>query len=157
MPANDPYVVERRDFGELLLRKFYPERTDKESGVIREFLTAHHEEYDRFQFSVRVGQGVLPNPEHLAGVQRSTAWSSRKRIDVLAWRGDQPTIIEVKERVQPAVLGQLQAYQHLFVEDHPESEVPKLIAIGRYSDDDTLRVLAANGIDVFLYDPGENG
>jgi hypothetical protein len=82
-------------------------------------------------------------------------FSSRKRIDCLFWQGDEPTIIEVKERVSLAVLGQLRGYAHLLQEDRPGIPEPKLLAIGRYSDDDTLRVLTAGGIDVLLYDKTE--
>jgi len=136
----------------LLLRRFYPERTDRESTIIRDWLFAHGAEYDRFSFSVRVGQGQAPSEALEPGVARSIAFSSRKRIDVLAWQGNTPTIVEVKERVTTAALGQLLAYRQLLLEDYPDSPDPRLIIIGRYSDQDTLRVLAANGIDVFLYD-----
>jgi hypothetical protein len=141
------------DLATLILRRFYPERTDRESTIIRDWLLAHGAEYDRFSFSVRVGEGQTPNPDDLPGVQRSVAFSSRKRIDVLAWRGAQPTIVEVKERVTPQVLGQLVAYRDLFLEEKPDAEEPILVAIGRYSDPDTLRVLTANGITVYLYEP----
>ena len=136
----------------LLLRRFYPERTDRESGVIRDWLLAHGAEYDRFTFSVRVGEGLSADPTHLPAVQRATVFSSRKRIDVLAWQGDQVTIIEVKERVTPSSLGQILTYRHLWSEEHPELPEPALTIIGRYSDDDTLRSLSAHGVTVLLYE-----
>lgn len=149
----DGYDFSGADLATLILRRFYPERTDRESTIIRDWLLAHGADYDRFSFSVRVGEGQTPNPDDLPGVQRSVAFSSRKRIDVLAWRGAQPTIVEVKERVTPGVLGQLVAYRDLFLEEKPDAEDPILVAIGRYSDPDTIRVLNANGITVFLYEP----
>lgn len=147
------YDFTSADLTTLLLRRFYPERTDRESTIIRDWLLAHGPEYDRLSFSVRVGEGQTPNPDDLPGVQRSVAFSSRKRIDVLAWQGDQPTIVEVKERVNPAVLGQLLTYRQLFLEDNPDAAEPILVAIGRYSDPDTLRSLQAQGITVYLYEP----
>jgi hypothetical protein len=63
------YSFQRDEFPELLLRSFYPERTDKESAVIRDYLLAHLAEFDRVDFSVRVGQGQTPDPTHLPGVQ----------------------------------------------------------------------------------------
>ena len=134
------------------LQRHYPERTDRESGIIRDWLQQHVGEYDRFSFSVRVGEGQTPNPEDLPGVQRSVAFSSKKRIDVLAWQGAQPTIVEVKERVTPAVLGQLLTYRQLFLEENPDALDPFLVAIGRYSDPDTIRALGAQGITVHLYE-----
>ena len=149
------YDFARDDLATLLLRRFYPERTDRESTIIRDFLLAHGTEFDRFSFSVRVGEGQTPDPTHLEVVQRNAIFSSRKPNDVLAWTGSQPVIIEIKERVTPAVLGQLRTYRQLWWEEHPDAVEPRLVAVGRYSDDDTLRTLAADGVDVYLYAPGE--
>ncbi|SRR6266498_1522401 len=149
------YTYGSSDLASLLIARHYPERTDRETPVIHAFLEARGRNYDRYEFSVRVGQGIAPDPTHLEGVQRNTVFSSRKRIDLIVWRGDAPTIVEVKERVTPAVLGQLLAYQHLLLEDRPDIETPALATIGRYSDDDTIRVLTAQGVDVFLYEPAD--
>jgi len=148
----DGYHFAGADLTQLLLRRFYPERTDRESAIIRDWLLARGVQYDRFAFSVRVGVGQAPNPEHLEGVQRNAVFSTKKRIDVLAWQGDQPFIHEVKERVTPAVLGQLQTYRQLFLEQYPDSKDPQLVALGRTSDDDTLRALQAHGVTVLLYE-----
>lgn len=143
------------DLALLLIRRSYPERTDRESVVIRAFLDAHGREYDRYEFSVRVGTGLAPDPNHLPGVQENTVFSSRKRIDIIVWQGDQPTIVEAKERITPAVLGQLLTYRHLLLEDRPGIKEPVLTTIGRYSDDDTIRVLQAGGVNVYTYTPDD--
>lgn len=148
------YDFKSDDLTTLLLQRFYPERTDRESTIIRDWLFAHGAEYDRFSFSVRVGQGQTPAPGLDPGVARSVAFSSRKRIDILAWQGPAPTIIEVKERVTPAALGQILTYRQLFLEEIPGAPEPRLVIIGRYSDDDTLRALSAHGVDVLLFAAG---
>ncbi len=142
---------------EAFLARHFPERTDRESGILRDYLSQHVTEYDRVSFSVRVGQGWTPDPAALAGVQRSVTWSTRKRIDFLGWSGNQPTIGELKERVSPAVLGQLRTYRQLLLEELPDVPEPRLIAIGRYSDPDTLRVLTGEGITVYLYPDSADG
>jgi hypothetical protein len=63
-------------------------------------------------------------------------------------------LIEAKTRVTHAVLGQLLTDRQLWLEDHPDAKDPRLVAIGRTSDPDTLRVLSAHGIDVYLYEGG---
>jgi len=150
---EDRYRYDASDFATLLLRKFYPERTDRESGVIRDYLQAHLHDFDRVSFSVRIGTGQQPDPTHLEGVQQNTAYSSKKRIDILGYFGKQPTIVEVKERITPAALGQILAYRHLFLEEFPDAPEPLLVIVGRYSDDDTIRVLQAHGITVYTYTP----
>jgi hypothetical protein len=150
------YAFGHDDLALLLLRRFYPERTDRESTIIRDYLLAHGAEFDKFAFSVRVGVGLTPDPTHLEGVQANTVFSTKKRIDMIAWVGNQAHIHEFKERVSPAVLGQLQTYRHLWLEENPDALDPRLVAIGRTSDEDTLRVLQANAIDVYIYPPGAN-
>lgn len=153
----DGYKFGSNDLAVLILQRFYPERTDRESTIIRDFLVARGMLYDWYEFSVRVGKGQTPIPGLPPNVARGIVFSSRKRIDLLFWAGDQPTIIEVKERVSPAVLGQLRTYRQLLLEDRPSIREPLLLSIGRYSDDDTLRVLSAEGIDVLLYDAADGG
>ena len=147
----DGYLFDRDALALLLIRSHYPERTDHESALIRDWLKARGEQYDRFAFSVRLGTPAPVDPTHLPGVQRSAAWSSLKRIDVLAWEGEQPTIVEVKARVTPSCLGQVLTYRDLFLERYPESLPPKLLVIGRTSDVDTIRSLNGAGVDVLLY------
>jgi hypothetical protein len=152
MATENGYAYGSEDLATLLIRRAYPERTDLESAVVRDFLEARGRDYDRYEFSVRVGQGLTPDPTHLPGVQRNTVRNSQKRIDLIVWQGPQATIVEVKARITPAVLGQLLTYQHLLLEDRPDILTPHLATIGRYCDDDTLRVLIAQGVDVYVYE-----
>jgi hypothetical protein len=147
----DGYVYESADFATLLLRKFYPERTDGESAVIRAYLEKHHTEFDRIEFSRRVGQGAALDPTTSPAAQKATTYSTRKRIDILAWRGSQPVIIEVKQRVTPAALGQILTYKHHFLEEFPDAAEPELVVVGRESDPDTLAALGGHNITVYLY------
>lgn len=151
MPTNG-YHFGRDDFARVLLMKFYPERTDGESAVIRDFLLEHIDDYDSLDFSVRVGEGLPPDPTHLPGVQRQTRFNSQKRIDLLAWRGQQPVIVEVKQRVTPASLGQILTYRHHWMQEHADAPEPELVVVGRASDPDTIASLNAHGVTVFVYE-----
>lgn len=156
---SNGYDYTRATLLELFLRLQFPERTDWESAILRDFLSAHIVEYDNYSFSVRVGNGLPPDPAHMPGVQRNTTFSTRKKIDMLAWQGSQAFIFEVKRRVNPGALGQLQTYSHLWMEENPDALPPRLAAIGRSSDPDTERVFAAAGVPIYLYEeePGDGG
>ena len=155
---SNGYDFDRPTLMELYVRMQFPERTQWESAILRDFLVAHISEYDNYSFSVRVGDGLTPDPTHLPGVQRNTTFSTRKRIDMIAWQGTQPFIFEVKRRVNPGALGQLVTYRHLWMEEHPDAREPIIAAIGRTSDPDTERVFAAAGVQIYLYDaPAGNG
>jgi hypothetical protein len=144
------YDYSRAQLQEQLIKMQFPERTPKEAAIIRDWLLRHVDEYDRYSLSVRVGAGIAPDPTHDPGVQYSTVFSSKKRIDILAYQGRQPTIFEVKDRLIPAALGQLLTYRHLWMEENPDEPEPLLGAIARTSDDDTNRVLQSNGVTIYL-------
>lgn len=147
------YDYTRDTLLELFVRLQFPERTQKESALIRDFLQAHILEYDRYSFTVRVGQGKTPDPDHLPGVQRQTVTNSQLRIDMLAWRGSQPFIFEVKERGIHAGIGQLLTYRHLWMEENPDAPEPPIALICRTIDLDMERVYKAQGIDVYEFTP----
>lgn len=145
------YDVERADFAEMLIRRHFPEKTDRESGLLKEFLARHLQDYDRVSFSVRIGEGIQPDPHHLPGVQHSTSFSSKRRIDMVLWRGAQVTLCEAKHRLRHDVLGQLLSDRQLWLEERPDDPEPALVAIGRESDEETERILSAHGVDVYVY------
>jgi hypothetical protein len=89
MPALDGYTYGSTDFATLLLRKFFPERTDGESAVIKAFLLAHLHEFDTITFGKRLGHGTAPDPSHLSGVQAQQAFSSKLRVSIF-WRCGAP-------------------------------------------------------------------
>jgi hypothetical protein len=153
---SNGYDYDRTTATELLSRLQFPEFAPRESALIGDFLTVHVSEYDRWSMSVRVGEGTPPNPDHLEGIQRAAAFSSRKRIDLIGWQGDQATLFEVKGRIVHHVLGQLITYRTLWLKENPDAREPRLAAIGRVIDPDVAPILADHGITVYLY-PAEDG
>lgn len=149
--AFDGYNYDRNDFALLIIRSHFPERTDGESHVIRAFLLEHLRDYDRITFSKRVGHGITPDPTHLPAVQANTAFSSMLRIDILAWRGPTPILIEVKQDVTPAALGQILTYRHYLLEEYPTAPEPDLVVVGRTGSPDAIAALQAHGVTVYLY------
>jgi len=150
-PTIPGYSFTRDDLATLVLRRYFPERTQNESSVIRDFLLAHGQEFDRYDFSVRVGVGATPDPALPQKQQNAIVRSSRKRIDILAWRGAQSVIVEVKVDITPASLGQILTYRHLWLEENPNAPEPELIIVGRTVDEDTVRALQGAGITVYTY------
>jgi hypothetical protein len=149
--AQGDYEYAPTDFDLLLIRSHFPERTDGESLVIRAYLLEHIREFDHLTFGKRVGQGEPPDPTHLPAIQRQTTLNTQKRIDIFARRGTQPVIIEVKQRVTPAALGQILTYRHHFLEEEPNAPEPELVVVGRESDADTIAALNAHNVTVYLY------
>lgn len=141
-----------RDLERLLAFDTFPEQTRREAPILHDFLEARGADYDAVEFSVRLGPGIAPNPEHLEGIQRASVHSSRARVDVVLRRGEEFTLAEVKERLTFGVFGQLAIYADLFLEDYPEASPPALLAIGRSITPIAERMLTAKGVTVVVYE-----
>jgi hypothetical protein len=92
------------------LRQSYPAMLPAEIAVWRAWLRLHAGEYDRFEYNVRVGPGFDPGPNVAPNDRQMSLDITRKRIDAVAWAGNQPTIIEVKDRAGLSAIGQLMGY-----------------------------------------------
>lgn len=146
------YDYTREQLPALIERGAIPEQQKPESDVLLDYLRAHAGEYDRFTFSARVGQGQIVDPSFEPGVQSSQAFSTKKRIDLVAWSGPQPTIVEAKFRISPDLLGKLFMYRQLFLEDLPDAPEPRLVGVGRFVDPDIERVLTTHGVALYVYE-----
>lgn len=149
-------AVQGYDFGherfeELLLRRFYPEKTDHESRLLLEYLNDHVREFDRVSFSLRIGAGVEPDPSHLPGVQAQAVRNAKRRIDFVGWKGARATLVELKTRVGHEVMGQLLSDALLWRAEFPDEPDPELVAVGRTSTPEEIGVLTAHGVTVHLY------
>lgn len=145
------YEFARDTFASLLLRRHFPERNDGESAVILAFLIEHLPEYDSIGFAKRLGHPLTVDPALPESVQRGAMFSSMLKVDILAWTGQQPTLIEVKQHVTPAALGQILTYRHHLLEAMPDVREPRLVVVGRTASPDAVAALQAHGVTVYLY------
>lgn len=124
-----------------------------ETAVIKAFLIQHIDDYDRVEFEVRLGPGItLPAgaPEYM---QRYAAANYRLRADMICWRGNIPTIVEAKERLDGCAIGQLLTYTKLLKQDNPTLMQTYKIAAGLSIIDGISDVFYDNGVLVELF-PG---
>lgn len=118
-----------RDIGAILASRTQIGGSAVENAVARAYLVAHVNDFDRVEINVGVGPGIAPpagTPDYLiaAAIERS-----RLRADMICWHGTIPTIVEVKDRARPNVLGQLLTYWRLLRIDNPKLlQVYKLVA-----------------------------
>jgi hypothetical protein len=91
-----------------------------ETAVAKAYLIQHVNDFDRVEFHVGIGPGIKLAPDAPDYMQTWADKSTRLRADMVCWRGDVPTIVEVKDRILPPVVGQLLAYWHHLREDNPK-------------------------------------
>lgn len=146
------YDFAPEQLAELLIRKFFPEKTQHETVLLAQYLADYGATFDRLRLSARIGEGSPVNVAHLPGVQRAQEFSSKRRIDFIGMQGRQATLVEAKTRIGHAVMGQLLSDRQLWLEEDPNAPEPILVAVGRTATDEDLRVVSSHGITVLLYE-----
>lgn len=91
-----------------------------EDAVARAYLTLHVNDFDRADLNVPLGPGVQPPADTPAYLVAGAIKNSQLKADMILYAGGVPTIVEVKDRAYPAVLGQLLTYYHLLRQDNPK-------------------------------------
>lgn len=118
----------------------------READIMRRWLAAHEEEYDCVSYNVRIGAGRDPGPGYADWVRKTAVLSSQLRMDAIAWRGDQATIIELKNIAFPDAVQELTVYGAVWQTDYPERVKPILLLVSRGVDAGTAPTAAAAGV-----------
>lgn len=108
------------------------------------WLINHRQDYDHFEYDVRVGESVIPPPGVDANIADMAVSLAKKRIDVVGYQAGNPTVIEIKLYAGLTAIGQLVTYPILFAFEFPEVPKPKVLLV-------TARMLPdiATILDVF--------
>ena len=131
-------------------RLTFPGLMPMEVAVLREWLRIHEAEYDSFDYNVRVGVGSDPGPTFDAKMRQMALDVTRKRIDAVAYKSGDVTLIEVKKRATLSAVGQIVAYRTLWNADNPLRLASHLLLVASAFDPDVLPVLSENGVEYAL-------
>lgn len=103
--------------------------TQLETAVAKAYLFQHADDFDRVEFNVGLGPGLDLGTGFAPYVQKSATASTKPRADMILYRGNTATIVEVKGRINPSALGQLLTYWHFLTMDNPQlMQVYKVVA-----------------------------
>ncbi len=128
----------------------YPGLLPVEVSIFKAWLRLHEKEYDRFDFNVRVGRGNDPGPSFSEADRRNAVMNSQKRIDAVGYKGDQATIIEVKDRAGASALGELLTYALLYWRDRHTEPGPFTLLVTNSLQADMDFVLLSVGVPYVL-------
>ena len=126
----------------------YPHMIEDEKLVWERFMDLYPGKFETVDYDFRVGKGVVIDGEPGEPWPRMAKMLSQKRIDVVGWVGDSPTIVEVKKRVGLSALGQVLGYRILFMKDLKHFPEPELLVICETISDDDHVVLEGSNIPV---------
>jgi hypothetical protein len=122
-----------------------------ETAVAKAYLAKHIEDFDRVEFNVGLGPGITLPAGTPAYVQKSATEGTKLRADMVLYRGNTATIVEVKGRIYSAVMGQLLTYWHMLTEDNPKLLQVYKVAAGQTIQDGIGPILDRYGIIVELF------
>ncbi|MQY79686.1 MAG: hypothetical protein GH151_10915, partial [Bacteroidetes bacterium] len=95
--------------------------------VWESFMEQYPGKFETVDYDFRVGRGS-ETPEDLGEeFNRMAKMLSQKRIDVIGWVDENPTIIEIKTRVGLSALGQILGYKTLFMRYFKHFPEPELL------------------------------
>jgi hypothetical protein len=139
------------------LRSTWPGLNPREVVVFNSWLLLHYNEYTAMDFNVRIGNGSDPLPTMTDPEKVQWKMNTQKRIDCLAYKDSQAEIIEVKDRAEIRVVGQISMYSILWLQDNPGALKPVLRIVANRADSDVLFTAAASGIRVDLVEADFSG
>lgn len=105
-------------------------------------------EYDRLEYDVRLGGKAAGHVD--ASHELFPMWETllRKRVDVVAWLGQSPTLIEVKDVSSFAALGQCLGYRELWKRERHQGASPSAVCVCAVADADLKPVFESYGVSV---------
>ena len=128
----------------------YPHMKPCDVEIWNRFIAAYPDAYDSVAYDVPLGDG---RPVEVLVTQNlADGWSilTKCKADVVARKGDDVDIIEVKPRATPAAMGQALHYAHLYARDFKEEGLITPTVIAGENLPNAAEVYAAHGVKLIL-------
>lgn len=128
-------------------RHKYPHLIGEDTEVWHRFILMYPDKFDTVDYDVKVGKGADTYPILNEADQKYWSTLTKKRIDVIGFKNNFVTIIEVKKRVGLFTLGQVLGYRYLYLREHPELKSVSTLIVCSSIDQDDIDVLEHFGIN----------
>jgi len=128
----------------------YPHMMKQEIVTWKKFLKIYGRNFSKYRYDVHVGRGVGRIPGFTTVLQDMAVRLTQKRIDVVAARGAETYIIEIKDRASMAAIGQLLTYRELYEKRYGTGRISGLIIVAESVDPDIKGVIEKFKIKLFV-------
>jgi len=120
------YMPETFPYGK---RTWYPHMKPYDISIWEAFMSEFPLMYDHVQYDVACGDGPQFDTLIDANTGGHAEMLYKKKIDVVAFKGAQIDIIELKPNASAASIGQVKMYRLLYIKDYNPPVTPKCIVI----------------------------
>lgn len=105
-------------------RYWYPHMKPNDVDIWERFITTYPEYFDNCEYDVPVGS----IPEFDTTVHNATGGKAellyRKKIDVVGYKNEARTIVEIKPKAGTSSIGQILGYVELYKIEYPDRPIP---------------------------------
>jgi len=122
-------------------RHKYPHLLGDDIHIWNRFIDRYPQRFNTVDYDIHVGTGIKDTHEDNTNFSDQWRNLTKKRIDVVGWKNQQPTIIEVKKRVGLDTLGQILGYRILYKKENPNAPSPALLIVCESIGPDDIFVL----------------
>ena len=117
--------------GRFLFKKLakYPHMKPADVEIWERFVDARRDVFDRVDYDFHVGDGAdfLPTNNDTPDGRENRLY--QRKIDVVGYKGNAVTLIEVKPIADMATLGQILTYRDLFVQLQDANQDPTMMVV----------------------------
>ena len=128
----------------------YPHMKPADISIWERFIQANPQAYDHVYYDFWVGSPPPFNPIVHDPTQGSADGLYRRKIDVVAYKGNQIDIIELKPKAGPSALGQVRGYLALYMRDERPAVTPRAVVITNIALHDLVYIAAIEGVTLFV-------
>lgn len=126
----------------------YPHMIGDDHTVWDRFILKFPDRFDSVDYDWRVGEGMVTDPSWDDETKRMATMISQKRIDVVGWNDNFPTLVEVRRRIGLGSLGQILGYKMLFEQFFPNIIKPRMLVVCEVISNDDFAAMDYYGIKV---------
>lgn len=128
----------------------YPHMKPEDIAIWERFLLRYPDYFDTVDYDYKVGEGNMPTFRQAANMEKGWRDLTQKKIDVVGYKGDMITIVEVKPRARANALGQMWMYDELYKRQENYAGTLRNLIITDTPDPDTETVAKSGDIQIII-------
>lgn len=125
----------------------YRHPVGEDTEVWNRFIKKFPDRFDSVDYYVKVGQCICTFPTPNLQINQWWPRCDKKIIDVVAWKGNVSTIIEVKKKYTVFTLGHIIGYRYLYLREHPQLQFAKTLIVCTSIEQEDIYHLNHHGVD----------